>query len=74
MFYKEDHGVPHFHVVYEEHKASVSIETLEVLAGSLPGRALKLVQEWAALHREELSANWRRAREEAPLEQIDPLP
>ena len=38
------------------------IETLEVLRGSLPRRALALVLEWAAAHREELRANWDRAR------------
>lgn len=73
MYYRE-HGVPHFHVRYAEHDASVAIETLEVLGGSLPGRALSLVREWAILHRDELAANWERARTEDPLEEIDPLP
>jgi len=73
MYYKE-HGLPHFHVRYAEHNASVSIENLEVLGGTLPGRALSLVREWATLHRDELAANWERARAEDPLETIDPLP
>lgn len=73
MYYRE-HGVPHFHVRYAEHNASVAIETLEVLGGSLPSRALSLVSEWAALHRDELAANWERARAEDPLEAVDPLP
>jgi hypothetical protein len=29
--------------------------------------------EWAALHREELEDNWRRAREQAPLASVAPL-
>jgi hypothetical protein len=33
-----------------------------------------MLAEWAALHHEELVANWRRAREDAPLELIDPSP
>jgi hypothetical protein len=45
-----------------------------VLAGELPARALRFVQEWAELHREELLANWDRARNLSPLERIDPLP
>ena len=49
------------------------IETLALLDGALPPRALGLVTEWAALHRDELSANWRRAREQAPLQPIAPL-
>jgi len=35
---------------------------------------LRLTQEWAALHRDEHRRNWIRAREDAPLERIAPLP
>jgi hypothetical protein len=73
MYYKE-HGVPHFHARYAGHVASISIDTLEVLGGSLPRRALRLVREWGMLHEEELAANWERARNEAALETIEPLP
>jgi hypothetical protein len=72
MYYAE-HRVPHFHARYAEHDASVAIETLEVLAGSLPDRALRLVREWATLHRTELESDWQRARADQPLEPIDPL-
>ena len=41
MYYAE-HGVTHFHALYSGEDASVAIETLEVLAGSLPDRALRL--------------------------------
>jgi hypothetical protein len=44
-----------------------------VIAGSLPGRALVLVAEWAILHKGELEANWERARRDEPLELIDAL-
>jgi hypothetical protein len=40
----------------------------------LPRRALALVAEWAALHQDELLANWERARRDEPLQPIDPLP
>jgi hypothetical protein len=73
MYYRE-HGRPHFHAVYAEHEATIAIDTLEVLAGSVPDRALRLVREWAELHRENLESNWRRAREFQPLEPIPPLP
>jgi hypothetical protein len=53
--------------------ASIAIETLEVLAGSLPDRALRLVREWAELHRLELEADWELARSAQPLERIPPL-
>ena len=63
-----------FHATYAGETVVVSIETGEVLAGTVPSRALRLVLEWAGLHRDELRSNWGRAREDAPLERIDPLP
>lgn len=62
MFYPE-HGVPHFHARYGRHTASIAIETLTVLSGSLPPRALGMVLEWGALHRAELLEDWRLLRE-----------
>ena len=44
-----------------------------MLTGALPPRALGLVTEWAAVHRAELTDNWRRAQALAPLEPIAPL-
>ena len=73
MYYAE-HGVPHFHAIYAGQDVSVAIDSLHVLAGSLPARALRLVREWAELHRAELEENWRRARDARPLERIAPLP
>ena len=65
--YWGDHGPPHFHARYAGHKASIAIEGLSVLAGSLPPRALGLVMEWAALHQGELRVAWdRAAQHEAP--------
>ena len=72
--YYQDHAPPHFHAVYAEHEATISITTLEVREGSLPRRALALVLEWAATHRAELSDNWERARQGFPLNRVDPLP
>jgi len=73
MYYRE-HGVPHFHVLYGEHEASIEIESLEVLYGSLPSRALRMVKRWASMHREELLQNWNLAEQGEVLESIDPLP
>jgi uncharacterized protein DUF4160 len=72
--YYEEHGRPHFHARYAEHDVSIAVDTLEVLQGSIPPRKLALVREWAALHRDELQANWNRARSEQPLIAIEPLP
>jgi hypothetical protein len=73
MYWDEAHHArPHFHARVAGQAASLSL-TGEVVAGSLPRRALALVQEWAGQHREELEANWQRARRAEPLEPIDPL-
>jgi hypothetical protein len=72
--YFADHAPPHFHAEYAEHEARVAIDSLAVLSGSLPARAMGLVVEWATLHREELQACWDRARQLQPLERIAPLP
>ena len=48
--------------------------TGEVVRGELPGRALRLVREWAEIHRAELAANWERTQEPGQPLPIDPLP
>ena len=73
MFF-DDHEPPHFHVEYAEHQAGVGIETLALIGGTLPPRALGLVAEWAALHQEELREAWQRAKNLEPAGRIDPLP
>lgn len=71
--YYKDHAPPHFHVKYNEFRASIAIETLEVLEGNLPRKAYQLVLEWASEHRGELKTNWDRAMRAEPLEHIAPL-
>ncbi|HEX3854970.1 MAG TPA: DUF4160 domain-containing protein [Polyangiaceae bacterium] len=73
MYWRErEHPVPHFHASYADQEASVALDGT-ILGGSLPSRALRLVRQWARLHREELLANWHRARVYQPLESIEPL-
>jgi len=72
MYYDDKHR-PHFHVVYAEYRALVSIDDGLMLAGDLPNRAYQLVLEWLALYRAELQANWENARKKKPLMEIEPL-
>jgi hypothetical protein len=72
-FYWEDHLPPHFHAKYGGDEAVVNIRTGEVINGSLPPRALSLVDEWRKLRVKELAANWERAHRREPLVYIDPL-
>lgn len=53
-----DHPPPHFHAVYGEYNALISIESLEIIEGDLPNRAQKLVIEWATLYQKELLDMW----------------
>lgn len=71
--YFGDHVPPHFHVRYAEHRATMTIETLEIDEGPLPRRVRLLVTEWAIQHRDELRANWQRAVDGLPLNPILPL-
>lgn len=71
--YYNDHQPPHFHIKYAEHRAQMEIETLALMEGELPRRALNLTLEWASLHRNELRVNWQLARNGQPLETIEPL-
>jgi Domain of unknown function (DUF4160) len=59
--------------VYGEFVAQIELGSLEILNGSLPPRALRLVREWARLHPDELAENWALAQALEPLVPIDPL-
>jgi hypothetical protein len=60
-----DHNPPHFHAAYGEQEASVEIASGRILKGWLSPRAKRLVLEWAALHRDELSRAWSGLRDPA---------
>jgi hypothetical protein len=72
--YFADHAPPHFHAEYAEHEARIAIDSLAVISGKLPARAMGLVVEWATLHQQELSELWARASRLEQLHRIDPLP
>lgn len=71
--YFDEHAPPHFHAYLSGQDAAISVDTLEVLEGRLPRRALALVLEWASEHRAELRENWRLAEAHGKLRRIDPL-
>lgn len=53
-----DHPPPHFHAVYGENNGVFNIETLEMIEGDLPNRAIRLVLEWASMYQSELKTIW----------------
>ena len=56
--YFDEHNPPHFHVRYNEYRASVDIKTLNISAGTLPAKVRGLVEEWAEIHDDELLTMW----------------
>lgn len=59
MYFKQsEHNPPHIHAIYGEYVAAVDIKTGEMLEGDLPKRALKMVQEWIAVHENDLMKIW----------------
>jgi hypothetical protein len=72
MFWNE-HAPPHFHALYGEHEALIDVRDLHVMRGSLPHRAMALVSEWAAEHRDELMEDWNLCRQLQPPKRIEPL-
>lgn len=73
--YFGDHAPSHFHAVYAEFSAQISIRDLGILEGYLPPKALALVVEWASIHKQELIENWNNLSEEGNglIKKIEPL-
>lgn len=57
MYFKE-HGVAHFHAIYGEFNGVFNIETLDLMEGDLPQRALRLIRDWAKKYQSELLTMW----------------
>lgn len=67
--YFDEHNPPHFHVRYNEYRASMEIKTLNILSGELPAKVRGLVEEWGEIHNDELLQIWETGefRKVAPL-------
>lgn len=71
--YFNDHNPPHFHVRYEDHRAIIGIDPLEMRDGYLPPRVLGLAMEWAEMHQKELMENWTTLSKAGTFKRIAPL-
>ncbi len=74
QIYYGDHAPAHFHVTYSGQKAVIDIESLALIEGALPPRAMGLVIEWATIHRDELRQAFKQAVQMEQPNKIDPLP
>ena len=69
-FQQSEHNPPHIHAFYNgSYMGAINIQTLEMMEGDLPARALKLVQEWVTLYRSQLLHIW----ETQAFEHLPPL-
>ena len=71
--YFNDHDPAHFHVKYNEFRASINIQNLTVIEGKLPARVLGLVMEWAEIHKKDLAENWQSLKDIGKYSKISPL-
>lgn len=72
MFYKE-HEPAHFHAEHQGQHAKFDFSG-KLLVGTIQSRtALRLIRQWAVLHRAALEANWANMKAGRPLERIPPL-
>ena len=49
--YNSEHNPPHFHIRYNDYRATMDINTGEI-NGNLPRRVLNLVYEWFDQHKD----------------------
>ncbi len=57
-FLQSEHNPPHIHAIYNDDVAAIDFMTGKVLEGHLPSKAMNMVQEWIAIHRDELKTIW----------------
>ena len=57
-FQQSEHNPPHIHALYGDDVAAIDIQTGKIIEGHLPPKALSMVLEWTAIHREDLLHIW----------------
>lgn len=72
MFWR-DHAPPHFHAAYGEFEVLIDIQTLKIIEGTMPRRALALILEWSMQHRDELMEDWKLCELKQMPHKITPL-
>jgi Domain of unknown function (DUF4160) len=70
QFYPDDHGPPHFHAEFAEHRAVIDIATCTLTRGSLPRAKLAAVLDWAPPRSHILAQTFYKALAKEPLERI----
>lgn len=68
-----DHNPPHIHAIYQACKGQYSINSGELMAGKMPNKAHKLIQEWIELRKPDLQQVWDLAQAGKQVFPIKPL-
>ena len=72
FMYWKDHAPPHFHAKYGDDEIVVEIRSGKI-SGSMSNRAIKMIQEWRKLHKDDLLKDWELAEQKKALCAIKPL-
>jgi hypothetical protein len=72
MFYSE-HNPPHFHAEYQGSEGIFDFEGNMIKGNINSNTVLKLIFEWANLHRVELEDNWINITKKTSINRIEPL-
>ena len=56
--YFSKHPPPHFHALYGEYNGVFDLNTLEMIEGDMPNRAIKMIKEWAKKYKSDLVNIW----------------
>jgi len=70
QMYWRDHPPAHIHAYYQGFEGVFAIADGDLIGGSLPPAATKIVRAWIEERRQELLSNWERARNNLPLESV----
>jgi hypothetical protein len=58
VFHFNEHGMPHFHAVTAEDRATLEIDSLEMIEGWIPRSKYHLVKRWAGSRKRLLLRAW----------------
>ena len=72
MFYRE-HEPKHFHAEHQGQHGKFDFDGSMIVGNLTSKTALRLIREWARLHRAALEANWAKMKAGEALDRIAPL-
>lgn len=68
-----DHNPPHIHAFYSGAEARFRIIDGSHIDGRMPATAVRLIQEWISIQRNQLMSNWNAANAGEPIVMLEPL-